>query len=290
VNLAGPWPIRVTWLLLPVTVGAALDAALGDRSRPVAVVVGLLAWAAWTVGVVATLVPRTVGLTTLRVLAPLALVAAAWSAAGDIGEPTAVVGLVSAALTTVVALAPTTGDAFVNGSAYGAERRFALRVPGPLLLGPLQVVWLVVVVGALAGPMLLAARVWLPGALALAVGVPAAAVGSRSLHQLARRWLVLVPTGVVVHDPGAVGPQLLRRQVVRRIGPAPADTDAYDLTAGSMGLAIEIRLAEPWELELRSRRGTPPPPVPVDRLIVTPTRPGAVLREAAARGLPVATA
>lgn len=287
-NLAGPWPLRVLWLLLPATLGPALEAALDGRSRPVALVVAALGWAVWTAGVVAVLVPRVAGLTLVRIAAPVAVLAAAWAAVGDVDTGVAVLGLVGAALAAVAAMAPTTGDAFVNGSAYGPERRFALRAPGPLLLGPVELVWAVVVAGSLSGPLLLAARQWIPGALALAVGVPAAVLGVRSLHQLGRRWLVFVPAGIVVHDPTAVGPQLLRRQTLRAFGPAPADTTALDLTAGALGLALEIALTAPTTVELRRSRGAPPPPVEANRLLIAPTRPGAVLREAAERRLPVA--
>lgn len=287
-NLGGAWPIRVLWLTLPVTLGPALDGALAARSRPVVLVVAALAWAAWTVGAVATFVPRTVGLTGLRILAPVALLAAGWAATLDeVSTTAALAGLLAGAFTTVVALSPTTGDAFVNGSAYGPERRFALRVPGPLVLGPIPLLWAVAVVGAVAGPLLLAARQWVPGAIALVVGVPLASLAVRALHQLARRWLVFVPAGVVVHDPSAVGPQLLRRQTIRSFGPAPADTAAHDLTAGALGLALRIELTAPVSLELRRARGAPPPPVETSELLVTPTRPGAVLRAAAERRLPV---
>lgn len=286
-NLAGPWPLRALWLLLPLTLGPALDEALAGRSRPVVLVAAALAWGGWTAGVVATLVPRAVGLTLLRIAAPATVAAAAWAAVGEVDTGPAALGLVAASLTTVAAFAPTTGDAFVNGSAYGPERRFALRAPGPLLLGPVELVGALVIAGAVSGPLLLAARQWVPGAIALVVGVPVAAAGSRSLHQLARRWLVFVPAGIVVHDPTAVGPQLLRRQSVRSFGPAPADTTALDLTAGALGLALEIRLTAPTSVELRRSRGAPPPPVETDRILISPTRPGAVVREAAARRLPV---
>lgn len=289
-NLAGPWPIRVTWLVLPVVLGPALDAASADRSRAVGLTVAALAWAAWTAGIVAVLVPRTVGLTYLRIAAPAGVALATWGALGDADAAAAVVGLVAATAAAVAALAPTTGDAFVNGSAYGPERRFALRPPAALLFGPVELVWLAVVGGAIAGPLLLAAEQWVAGVVALVVGVPVAVLGSRSLHQLARRWLVFVPAGVVVHDPTALAAQLLRRQSIRSIGPAPATTDAHDLTGGAPGLALEVVLAAPVTLELLARRGTPPPPVETDRFLVTPTRPGAVLAEAAARRLPVGVA
>ncbi|QGG94626.1 hypothetical protein [Actinomarinicola tropica] len=289
-NLGGAWPVRVLWLTLPLTLGPALESALSDRSGPVAVVAAVLAWLAWTAGAVATFVPRTVGLTALRVTAPVTVLAAGWAATADgVGTTAAVAGLVAAALAVVVAFSPTTGDAFVNGSAYGPERRFALRVPGPLVLGPVPLLWAVAVGGTLTGPLLLAARQWAPGAVALVVGAPLAVLAVRSLHQLARRWLVFVPAGVVVHDPAAVGPQLLRRQTIRSFGPAPADTAAHDLTAGALGLALRIELVAPVTLELRRARGAPPPPVETSELLVAPTRPGAVLREAASRRLPVAT-
>lgn len=290
VNLGGAWPIRVLWLTLPLTVAPALDAAMADRSSAVAAVVAVLAWAAWTAGVVATFVPRTVGLTGLRIAAPVLPLVTAWAASVDGVETTpAVVALVAGTLTAVVAFAPTTGDAFVNGSAYGAERRFALRVPGALVFGPIPLLWALGVAGVIVGPLLLAAGQWVVGGLALAVGWPLAGLVASSLHQLSRRWLVFVPTGVVVHDLGAVGPQLMRRQTIRSFGPAPADTTAHDLTAGALGLALRIELVEPITLELRRGRGAPPPPVDTDEVLITPTRPGAVLREAAERRLPVAT-
>ena len=135
------------------------------------------------------------------------------------------------------------------GSSYGDERRMPLRVPGPLLAGPLVLVWAVAVAGVAAGPLLLAARQWVAGAAAMAAGLPAAGVAVRSMHTLARRWLVFVPNGLVVHDPLVlVEPVLLRRADVRSLGPAPADTAALDLTRGALGLALEVRLVPPVSL------------------------------------------
>ena len=99
---------------------------------------------------------------------------------------------------------PTTGDVLLNGSSYGHERRLPLRVPGPVLLGPLVLAWAAIVAPLVAGPLLLAARAWIAGAAVLVLGLPLAAVGVRSLHGLARRWLVLVPAGLVLHDHQAL--------------------------------------------------------------------------------------
>src|SRR5215207_8448795 len=72
----GPWPARLTWLLLPLVAGPALGDALNGTSRPVQVVSSVGLWVGWAAVVVATLVPTTVSLTALRVVAPAAVVAA----------------------------------------------------------------------------------------------------------------------------------------------------------------------------------------------------------------------
>jgi hypothetical protein len=287
VTPVGPWPIRIAWLLQPIALAPAMGAALDGADRPVQVLVAVMAWLAWTGGVVAVLVPRALGLTAIRILAPAGLGVAIWSALTVDDMAPGVLAVSVAAVGAVAALSPTTGDVFVNGSAYGAERRFALRPPAPVILGPVQVVWVLVVAGAIAGPLLLADSRWIAGGIATAVGAPVAAIGARSLHQLSRRWLVMVPAGIVVHDPAAVNSQLVKRSAIASMGPAPADTGALDLTAGALGLAIEVQLREAGTFELRKRRAPRPTVVHATAVMFTPSRPGAVLREAAARSLPV---
>jgi hypothetical protein len=273
-------------LVLPLALGPEVGAALDGRSAAVVWLAQVALWAGWTLGLVAALVPRVEALTPLRVVGPALVPLALWASAvvDDVG-PAQVVAVVSATVVAVVVLAPQTGDDFVNGSAYGDERRFALRAPAPLL-GPVVVVWALVVAGLVAGPLLLAAERWVAGGVALVAGWAVAAAGGRSLHQLSRRWLVLVPAGVVVHDPLGFRPQLLARTNVASIAPAPADTDALDLTNRAAGLALEIALHDPVELERRRRDGRAEL-VAASRLLVTPTRPGAVLVAARERRLPV---
>lgn len=289
--LSGPWPARLTWALLPLLVGPAFADGLGSVSGPVAVVAGTLGWALWTGILVAVLLPRTVSLTALRIAAPLVAGAAIWSATrGDAGALD-VLALGWSALTVVVALSPATGDAFVDGSSYGDERRFPLRVPGALLLGPLPLAWVAAVAGPVAGPLLLAAQAWIPGALVLVAGMPIAAAAVRSLHGLARRWVVFVPAGMVIHDLAALAdPVLVRRSDLARLGPAPADAaaGALDLTQRSLGLALQLEASAPAEVAPRNpRRRGELEIVTVSRLLFTPTRPGAVLAEAARRRIPV---
>jgi hypothetical protein len=97
------------------------------------------------------------------------------------------------------------------------------------------------------------------------------------------RWLVLVPAGLVLKDHLALGdPILFRRGDVDVLRRAPADTSAVDLTAGALGLALELRLREPQQIDpVRARR--PEPPIDVTAVLFTPTRPAALLADAAER-------
>ncbi len=287
-----PGPLRhaalpVLWAILPLTVGPALAAALADTSRPVQVTASVGAWAIWAATLVATLVPRALGLTAIRIVGPAVLAAALWTAVDGVDATEATVAAASAAVVTAVVLWPGTADRFIDGSSYGEERRFPLRPPGQLLLGPIELAWVVAVAGVITGPLLLAAGSTVVGGIALVVGLPAAAVTVRALHTLSLRWLVFVPAGVVVHDPLVLrDPSLLLRRQVTAVRPAPADTAATDLTADALGLALEIDLSEPVTIAPSGRFGLPAELRDVTTILVAPTRPGAVIRTASERHLP----
>jgi hypothetical protein len=277
------WPVRVVWVVQPLTLGPAIGDALADASRPVQVVASAGAWAIWLGVLVVTLVPTTLSLTLLRIAAPAAAAAgvAALVAAG--ASATTVAGLAVALVALLVVAAPETAEVFVDGSSYGDERRLPLRTPAPLLAGPAELAWLAVVAPAV-GALLLAAGQWVAGALVLAAGVPLAYLGARSLHSLARRWLVFVPAGLVVHDAMALAePVLFRRQTIRSLAAAEAGTTALDLTAGAAGLALELDLTAPVAVLPASRRGIPAELTEADAILVTPSRPGRVLAEARRR-------
>ena len=108
-----------------------------------------------------------------------------------------------------------------QGAAYGDEERFPLKMPPAIAFAILPVAILIIGAGVIAGPMLLAAHQWVAGAIALALGWPLAFVLGRLVHQLSRRWIVLVPAGVVIADPLTLtDPVLFVRERVQGIGPA----------------------------------------------------------------------
>ena len=275
-----PWALAAATAILPLVAGPPIADALHDLSVPVRTTASVGLWCAWGVGLLSTVVPHPVALTTTRVLAPAAIAATTLLRGDGNGWiASAVVAIVAAAL----AFAPAIGMRAVNGLAYPNERRFPLRPPGAVLLGPIVVAWALALSGVAAGPLLLAARVWVAGAVATVSGFGLAAILLRALHGLSRRWLVFVPAGVVLHDLLALSdPVLFLRPNVSRFGPAPADTDGLDLTERAPGLALELALREAADIGLaRNRR------VKADAVLFTPTRPGAVLDEAQRRRLPV---
>jgi hypothetical protein len=101
---------------------------------------------------------------------------------------------------------------------------------------------------------------------------------------------VLVPAGVVVHDPVVLADTFpLRTAQVASIGLAPAGTDAADLTGPASGYALEIATTESVTVVFAF---TPSEPngraIHLRSFLIAPSRPGRALRSARARGLPLA--
>lgn len=288
VERLGAWPARAGWVGLALVSGGCFSDALHDRSAAVRVVMFGVLSLGWTAALVALLVPRDTALTALRILVPagLAAVLVATILGDDVGASD-VASVAVATVATVTVMAPWVSEAWVDGSSYGVERRFPLRAPATLTFALVPLAWLAVVVGATAGPLLLASRQWVPGIGALVVGAVAVRAGVRSLHQLARRWVVLVPAGLVVHDPLTMPePQLFLRRMITRLGPAFADTAADDLTAGAPGLALQLDLNEPADLLVRDR-GRRTATRSTTSLLFTPSRPKHLLDAARAGRIPV---
>jgi hypothetical protein len=276
-------------LSLPVTVGPAVEDALKDVSSPVAWVAAVGLWLAWATALLALLVPRVISLTVLRVAAPGVAVVAVIAAARGGVDGLDLLAVTVAALVLVMAAWPTVGADLVDGSSYGPERRLPLRVPPSLALGPVPLAVAVVLAGISVGPLLLATEQLVAGVAATVVGVVLAFLAARSLHALSRRFLVFVPGGVVVHDPlTIVDPVLLPKSGLASVGPAPADTDAEDLTMGAGGLVMELRLRQPSDLVRRRPGRTPDQAVTTAAVLVAPTRTAAFLTDASERNLPVA--
>jgi hypothetical protein len=283
------WVTRAVWALLPVLAGESIADALTHRSDAVRATASVWLWAAWAIVLVALLAPRPRGLTITRALAPAAPVAAVLASA-DAGTAVAALGVVATTVATALALAPPFALAAVNAPAYGDERRYPLRIPRPLLAGPLPLV-VGLVLATLAGtPLFVAAE--RPGAgVAVAIaGLPVSAIALRSLHALARRWFVLVPAGCVIVDPLTLtDPLLVRREAVASLRASEtAPPDAADLRLGARRGSLLLRGREPLALTRRGGRAR----AEVRQhpaLVVAVVRPQQCLAAARERRIPVGT-
>jgi hypothetical protein len=283
-----PWLLRGAWIAVVLFAIPAVDAAFDDQPDTVHTVARVAGGALWLIGVAAMAVPAVVSLTATRIVVPLSvpvslattlLGADAAIAAGFVGT--------SLAAAFLAASAPL-GRAFVQASAYGDEDRHLLRPPLAYLVA-VVITWVTWAAALLVGPVLLADRRWLPGTILCAVAVAGVMWAWRRWHRLARRWFVLVPTGVVVHDQLVLGETLMvRRNELAALRLAPAGTEALDLTGPAAGHAVELVTRAPTTAILA---GSPKQPrgraLHFTACLVSPTRPGRFLAAAGARRFPV---
>ena len=207
-----------------------------DASRSVAWVVLTWGWFLWTGVGASLLVPSPISLTIMRTVVPLSVVVSVVAS-----QPLAVFCSVVAL---IVCASPVFVDAMVQGGAYGDETRFSLRTPLPYVV-PAVVAWLLYTAALIGGSLFLAARQYIFGAVLVAIGIILSRTIPRRLHRLARRWLVLVPVGIVVHDH-----LVLHETIMAHSGKILSVTrtsdigEAADLTGGVVGDRITIALTE----------------------------------------------
>ena len=212
------WLVRLAWASLPLTAGPAAGDALAGWSTPPRTLAEALLWAAWATSLLALLAPHPIGLTVLRVVAPAFVVLAAIVAVTQSADAApAVVALVATVVAAGLVIGlPAVSFACANAVAYGDERRYPLRTPPVLWLGPLPVAPLLVAAGLAGGPLLLADGRIVTGVITLVLGIPVAALAARSLHSLSGRWAVLVPAGLVLVDSMTLpDPVLFLRERIR---------------------------------------------------------------------------
>ena len=283
-----PWMLRVTWIAVAAVGWPAVSSAVTERSDAVATVATVGAIVVWVAGVGAMAIPATASLTAVRVIVPLAPLAGVATLVGDGDTADGIETVVVGALATLVAMSAELGKLFVQASAYGDEERHPLRPPLGFAVAA-GLAWIVWAGAVMCGPLLLAGRAWIPGAIVTALAVLTTATLPRRWHQLSRRWLVLVPAGLALHDPVVLGETLmLRRPEVARIRLAPVDTEAADLTGPTTGNAIEVATADTVTALLAPTRQHPRGrAIHLTAFLTSPTRPGRALQAAARRRLPI---
>jgi hypothetical protein len=276
----GLWAPRILWAAVGLAGAWSVAQALDGRSAAARTAITILAWFAWGTGVVALVVPSTLGLTVMRMLSALACGAAivSWVAGAS---PAA--GAVFVACTLIAALSVGSADfgkQCVQSSAYGDEHRFLLRPPAAFL-APVAIAGVVWLATMLAAALLLAAQRWVIGAVAATIAMLLTLLVLPRFNALSRRWLVLVPAGVVVHDQIVLGETLMvSRSNLEGIELALEGTEAADFTGPAGGHAVEISVRSMVTAVLAPAKDSPRgQALHVQSLIVAPSRPGTLLAE-----------
>jgi hypothetical protein len=283
-----PWVARIGWIIVAIVGGAAIESAVDGRTSSVRWVAAVAGWTGFGVVALALLIPSVISLTIARVVSPLAIVAAI--AAGFAGATAGKIALlvVPAIISVAAIFTAEVGRWMVQASAYGDEHRLPLRSPVPA--GAAAVItWLVSAAVLAVGPFALAARNWALGVPLTIVAIAAIVFVGPRWHRMSRRWLVLVPAGLVVHDPVVLADTLMvRTDQIAGLGLARDGTDAADLTGPASGYALEVNTTESVSTVFAF---TPQDPngkaIHMTGFLVAPSRPGEALRLAAARRLPV---
>ncbi len=106
---------------------------------------------------------------------------------------------------------------------------------------------------------------------------------------MAKRWLVLVPAGLVVHDPIVLADTVMvKSNQLKSIGTFDIDPVFGCPLDQARGYAVEVLTSETVSTVVAF---TPQEPngkaIHMTGFLVAPTRPGEALRRASDRGLPV---
>ena len=252
------WVARAAWVALAL-VPHGIAPTLASHGRSAQLVFTLAAWAMWGLGTLAIFWLSPYSLSALRLVAPLAtaglvgflfasLSTYAEVALSDVAWP--LVGVAIAVLAFVCIFLPAFGSLHVQASAYGDEKRLLLRVPAAQI-APIAVSYLVMVAFPVATLFALGGEVWWLAALCLVPTVLIFRVIPKRLHRFSRRWLVVVPAGVVVHDELLLAETfMVRTTAVTRVELNATSGEALNLTGDIAGvrrhmvLVVQLREAE----------------------------------------------
>jgi len=282
------WIARVVWLAVAAVGGTAIGDALDGRSRSVQLTGTIGAWTGWAAGAAALAIAGVATLTLVRAVVPGSLVVAAVALVGGADAGATIQLVVPAAIATALVGSAEFGRVFIQASAYGDEQRFGLRPPIGYSLA-CAASWLLTAIALVAAPVAWAAAAWLVAIVATLVAAAGVFLLPIRWHQLSRRWFVIVPAGVVVHDPVVLNDTLMMpSRTVSSVAldeQGAASQTAADLTGPTPGLRVEIVLTEPTTAVFAATPANPTGrAIHLTALVISPTRPGSVIRALRARG------
>lgn len=261
--------LQGVWLVAPVAVGwAAVSAASASGGGALPLLGQGILVVLWGAGIVAALRLDAASVAFIRICAAAGTVWGVIAVASSLGLPAGVLagwGLVMLTLS----FAPQITDETARRASIPRERRIPLAIPALLLAAVVLPATLLVGFAAGLLPALLVGMRLGAFELAAAIVIAVAAIPvALSLWRLPKRWLVIVPSGLVLHDPVLLAesyrlaPDEIAwvelapdnwREVVRRDGEA----SLADLTGGSFSnpVVIVLKKALPGPMRRPRRDG-----------------------------------
>ncbi|MGA0117972.1 MAG: hypothetical protein ACO3JF_06215 [Ilumatobacteraceae bacterium] len=224
----------LAWIV--VAVAAPWQTLADDSSTATSIAYLSWGWALWLVTAVALLVPSPLSLTAMRCISPVAVIAS-FGAVSPLSIFASLVAL-------IIGFSPLFADVMVQGGAYGEERRFALKTPVPQML-PTVIAWSVLSFSLIGGTLLTTDEQFAVGIPLLVIGVILATRVPKLLHRHSRRWLVIVPAGIVVHDHLVLAETVMSpRSKIASLTTVAEAGESADFTGGVAGQRLAVQLRE----------------------------------------------
>jgi hypothetical protein len=266
---------------LVVVSGASVplvSGSLDDVDSSTKILTQIALWSLWSILLLCVMVPSSISLTALRLVAPAHSSVALIIVVAEPSASSIIVLALSAAMTSFAFMAEI-GAYFVQKSAYGDEMRFLLRSPTPMAAVQL-ITWMLWVGSAIVGALALVNRAWIAGGILVTLAVVGVVLLPPRFHRLSRRWLVRVPAGIVVHDHVVLAETaMFSRSAVTAIELTDDLGDDADLAGGGRGPGLRVTLSDFDTVVLAATSEHPGGrAIHVRSFRVRPSRPGRALR------------
>ena len=271
--------LRVSVGCLPF-IGAGVGELLDDRSASVQITGTTVAWVVWGAVVIASFISHPITLTVLRIGTPvvagfIVIVAVTQGSSGS-----QIIGAAVGVAILLLSFSAEIGGIYVQASAYGDEKRFALRPP-VVLIAPVSLSVLLADLSILGLPMLVAAKNWAVAIIALIGFFISVKYLLPRIHLLSCRWLVFVPAGIVVHDEIVLSINLMiRKQDLLQMRLARDNSAAADLSALTWGVPLELSFNKPLDVSLSAigaKHLKAVSAIHAQSVLIAASRPGSVL-------------
>lgn len=271
--------LRVSVGCLPF-IGAGVGELLDDRSAPVQITGTAVAWVVWGAVVIASFISHPITLTVLRIGTPVVAGFIVFVAVTQGSSGSQIIGAAVGVAILLLSFSAEIGGIYVQASAYGDEKRFALRPP-VVLIAPVSLSVLLADLSILGLPMLVAAKNWAVAIIALIGFFISVKYLLPRIHLLSRRWLVFVPAGIVVHDEIVLSINLMiRKQDLLQMQLARDNSAAADLSALTWGVPLELSFNKPLDVSLSAigaKHLKAVSAIHAQSVLIAASRPGSVL-------------